>query len=237
MFLPALAAFDRDRGGVERRGDIADLLFGQGTAGFAQASGAETLTVGQGATRTALAASTASGTLGQLVQSSTYGQPLTFTATVSVLAPAAGVPGGLVTFQEAGVAIGQQPLDGTGRATLTVSSLGAGTRAVTATYPGDASFSTSTSDPSSLAIAKATAAVALVPSQATSVTGERVHRARAVEVRSLLDHLNRHGGPAGEEAQGEARVERFWSSLPAREKARALASRDAWCMPVPVESA
>ena len=59
-------------------------------------------------------------------------------------------------------------------------------------------------------------------------------RARAVEVRSLLDHLNRHGGPAGEEAQGEARVERFWSSLPAREKARALASRDAWCMPVPV---
>jgi len=59
-------------------------------------------------------------------------------------------------------------------------------------------------------------------------------RIRALEVRSLIDQLSRCAVPAIDEAQIETRIEHFWSSLPAREIARVLASSDAWCIPVPV---
>ncbi len=50
----------------------------------------------------------------------------------------------------------------------------------------------------------------------------------------MIDQLSRYGVPAIDEAQIEAHIEHFWSSLPAREKASVLASCDAWCIPVPV---
>ncbi len=59
-------------------------------------------------------------------------------------------------------------------------------------------------------------------------------RIRSLEMRPLIDQLSRCGVPAIDEAQIETRIERFWSSLPAREIARVLASGDAWCIPVPV---
>jgi PilZ domain len=64
--------------------------------------------------------------------------------------------------------------------------------------------------------------------------GHRAGRIPALEVRPLIDHLSRCGMPAIDEAQIEMLVEHFWASLPAREKASVLASRDAWCIPVPV---
>jgi hypothetical protein len=62
----------------------------------------------------------------------------------------------------------------------------------------------------------------------------RTGRIRPLDVRPLLMRLSQFGPQRDEEAEGEIRAERFWSSLPAREKARVLASGDAWCMPVPV---
>ena len=64
--------------------------------------------------------------------------------------------------------------------------------------------------------------------------GYQAGRIRALEVRHLIEELSRCGAPAIDEGQIETRIEHFWSSLPAREIARALASRDAWCIPVPV---
>jgi hypothetical protein len=60
-------------------------------------------------------------------------------------------------------------------------------------------------------------------------------RVGAGEVRDILAGLeSRSGHNPAEEARIEARVERFWSSLPAREKSRVLSGSDAWCLPVPI---
>lgn len=71
---------------------------------------------------------------------SSFGQEVTFTATVSVVTPGSGTPTGNVTF-----AIPDQP-DVTvalaaGVASFATSALPAGTHTVTATYAGDANFS------------------------------------------------------------------------------------------------
>jgi hypothetical protein len=57
----------------------------------------------------------------------------------------------------------------------------------------------------------------------------------ASEVRRCVASLEsgEHHLPV-DEAGIEARVERFWSSLPARERTRILSGPDAWCLPVPV---
>ena len=64
--------------------------------------------------------------------------------------------------------------------------------------------------------------------------GYQAGRILPLEVRSLIDDLGRCGVAAIDEAQIERRVEHFWLSLPVREIAGVLASRDAWCIPVPV---
>ncbi|MEU4684224.1 beta strand repeat-containing protein, partial [Streptomyces xinghaiensis] len=70
--------------------------------------------------------------------STVYGQPVTFTATVRSLYPPAGTPTGTVTFQIAGPGGGTftRTLDSLGRARVTLSTLGAGTHSLTATYNG-----------------------------------------------------------------------------------------------------
>ncbi len=60
-------------------------------------------------------------------------------------------------------------------------------------------------------------------------------RLGAAEVRSTLAGLEvRNGHDAAQEARTEARIERFWASLPARAVARVLAGPDAWCLPIAV---
>jgi hypothetical protein len=76
---------------------------------------------------------------------SVYGQAVTFTALVSVVAPGSGIPTGTVTFMDGSSTLGVEPVDGTGTATFTTTSLGAGTHAISAIYGGDANFSSSTS--------------------------------------------------------------------------------------------
>jgi hypothetical protein len=76
---------------------------------------------------------------------STYGQSVTFTATVRP-ATGLGVPTGTVQFRIDGVAVGGfRTLNASGIVTYTPNTLSAGTHTVTATYTGDGVFSTSTS--------------------------------------------------------------------------------------------
>jgi hypothetical protein len=74
---------------------------------------------------------------------------VTYTATVSRSTPGSGVPIGKVAFSGNGAAIrytgGSQTLNAAGVATCTISSPAPGTRAITATYMGDAQFTGSRS--------------------------------------------------------------------------------------------
>jgi Big-like domain-containing protein len=72
---------------------------------------------------------------------SNAGQSVTFTATVNSLS---GTPTGSVTFFDGPSAIGTNPLSA-GQATLTTSTLTAGTHSITARYSGDTTFAGSTS--------------------------------------------------------------------------------------------
>jgi uncharacterized repeat protein (TIGR01451 family)/CSLREA domain-containing protein len=78
---------------------------------------------------------------------STYGQPVTFTATVTAVAPGGGTPTGTVTFYDGTTVLATVALTGSGQATFTTSSLFIGTHSITATYNGDANFNASTSPP------------------------------------------------------------------------------------------
>jgi hypothetical protein len=78
------------------------------------------------------------------VNPSVFGQSVTFTATVTAVAPGAGTPSGTVTFKDGGVSIGTGTLAG-GSATLTTSSLAIGAHSITVDYAGDSSFNTSSS--------------------------------------------------------------------------------------------
>ena len=75
---------------------------------------------------------------------SVVGQPATFTATVSAVAPGTGTPTGTVSFSDGGTALASVPLSG-GTATLITSALAQGNHSITATYSGDGNFNQSVS--------------------------------------------------------------------------------------------
>lgn len=101
-------------------------------------SAAQPATVARAATATAVSSS-ASPTV--------FGEPVTLTATVAVVAPGAGQPTGTVTFAVGSTVLGTAAVGSDGRATLTTSALGVGARAITAAYLGDNRFAGSTSAP------------------------------------------------------------------------------------------
>jgi len=73
---------------------------------------------------------------------SVYGQPVTLTATVSVVAPGSGNPSGMITFKDGATVLGTVPVDSsTGeQASITTSTLSVAQHAIVATYSGDDSF-------------------------------------------------------------------------------------------------
>ncbi len=75
--------------------------------------------------------------------SAAVGQSVTFTATVTPVAPGTGTPTGTVTFLDGGSSIGTGMLSG-GVATLTTSALAAGDHTITTSYAGDTDFTGST---------------------------------------------------------------------------------------------
>jgi hypothetical protein len=96
------------------------------------ATGSKTFAISAAATTTALASSK---------NPSTFGDAVTFTATMS----AAGViPQGTVAFSEGATQLGTGTTDATGKASFNTSSLGVGSHTITATFNGGASFGGST---------------------------------------------------------------------------------------------
>ena len=73
-----------------------------------------------------------------------FGQAVTFTATVSSVPTNAGTPTGMVSFQEGGTVMWQAPLNSSRVVTFNTSSLIAGTHNIVATYASDTQFAAST---------------------------------------------------------------------------------------------
>jgi len=107
------------------------------------------------------------------------GQPITFTATVTVTAPGAGTPTGSVDFKSDGSAISgctSRPLasDGTATCDTNANTLGNGTHQITAVYNGDPGYNTSTSPALTQVIGAVGSTTALTSSANPSVTGQAV---------------------------------------------------------------
>ena len=107
-----------------------------GTTNFAGSSGDLTQVVGVAATDTALASD---------VNPSAFGQPVTFTATVT--AGGAPVTGGTVSFTDGGSALGGPvPVAADGTAEFSTSALAVGSHPIVATYSGTTNFAGSSGD-------------------------------------------------------------------------------------------
>jgi len=75
-----------------------------------------------------------------------FGQSVSFTAVVSPVPSGAGVPTGMVTFQDGTTVIGQVPLDSNGAASITRSNLNGASHTIKAIYVSDTQFAASSSD-------------------------------------------------------------------------------------------
>jgi Big-like domain-containing protein len=111
-----------------------------GDTNFAASSTSRSLVVGKASTSTVVFTSP---------NPSVTDQPVTFTATVTAVAPGAGTPTGLVTFRDGTTVLGSAslaPTVGGAQASMGLSTLSVGSHVITATYAGDANDVTSTSD-------------------------------------------------------------------------------------------
>ena len=86
-----------------------------------------------------------------------YGQSVTFTATVSPIAPASGTPAGTVTFKDGNTTLGAGTLNASGQAAFSTNRLFATTtlHSITAVYGGNTNFASSTSSALSQTVNKA----------------------------------------------------------------------------------
>ena len=109
--------------------------------------------------------------VGSSLNQSTYGQSVTYTAVVS---SNGGTPTGAVTFYDGTTSLGSGLLDGSGQATLAITTLLVGTHSITVAYGGDANFGSSTSAPLSQVVAKATTSTSLTSSPNPSTLGQSV---------------------------------------------------------------
>jgi len=100
---------------------------------------------------------------------STYGQSVTFTATISPSVP----DGETVTFYDGGTTIGTGSTSG-GVATFTTSALAVGGHSITSNYPGDSNYSASTSSTLTQTVNQVSTTTALASSLNPSVIGSSV---------------------------------------------------------------
>ena len=110
---------------------------------------------------------------------SDYGCPVTFTATVTSQPPGAGIPTGLVIFYNGTTLLGNEMLDNTGMASLTVAGnppyLNLGSNLISAVYVQDGNYSTSTATPITHAVTQGTSTtVALTSSENPSNFGDSI---------------------------------------------------------------
>jgi len=130
----------------------------------ASISAALTQVVNKANTTTALTSS---------VNPSVYGQSVTFTATVSAVAPGAGTATGTVTFKDGTTVLGTGTLSG-GVATFTTSALSVASHSITACYGSDGNFNASVSAALTQVVNKADTTTALTSSVNPSIYGQSV---------------------------------------------------------------
>jgi len=106
-----------------------------GDGNFNSSSSSLGQTVNKASTATSLSSSANPSAIGQLV---------TFTATVNVVAPAAGTPTGTVTFSDGSTTLATVALSSSGIATFNTSTLAVKSHLITAVYSGDDNFNGST---------------------------------------------------------------------------------------------
>jgi hypothetical protein len=106
---------------------------------------------------------------------SVWGQPVTLTATVSVVAPGAGNPTGTITFTDGTTVLGSAPVgpDTGEQASVTTEALGVGPHAVTASYDGDQNFIAS-SDALTQTVQRAQTSTVLTSSANPASSGQAV---------------------------------------------------------------
>jgi len=125
------------------------------------------------ATQTFTIAVVAAGTTTTVTSSnasSVFGAPVTFTASVAVVAPGVGVPSGTITFMDGTTAIGSANLVA-GASTITTSAFAVGTHSITAVYGGVSNFNGSTSSVLSQVVSRAGTATGVTSSNSPSLFG------------------------------------------------------------------
>ena len=110
---------------------------------------------------------------------STYGQPVSFTATVTPDPGSGADPSGTVSFTDNGtLSLGSVLVSttaGVTTAVLNTSTIPAGSNSISATYSGDSTFGTSsTTTPAAISVAQASTTLGVASSDNPSVTGESV---------------------------------------------------------------
>ncbi len=108
----------------------------------------------------AIAPARATIALGSSSASPVYGQAVTFVATVN---SASGTPVGTVTFADGTTLLATVPLDGSGQAALTITTLNPGSHAITATYNGGTGFLGGKSGTAAELVSQSPTAIILVP--------------------------------------------------------------------------
>ena len=140
-------------------------------------------------TGTVIAGATTTTTLTASAQTLLPGQTVTLTAKVA--STATGTATGNVTFTSGTTTLGMAALNGTGIATLAISTLASGTDTIQASYPGDTNFGPSLSN--SLAIV-----VGLVPTSTTlSTSAATVNPGVAVTFSATVAPATGTGTPTG----------------------------------------
>jgi len=146
--------------------------YGGDSNDLASTSTALTQTVSKESTTTTLTSS---------ANPAVFGQPITFTASVTAVAPGTGTPTGTVTFKQGGTTLGTGALSA-GSATFTTSTLTVGGHSITAVYGGDSSNLTSTSAALTQTVGKDATNVSLSSSVNPVVVGQSVTLTAVVAV-------------------------------------------------------
>ncbi len=122
------------------------------------------------------ASSPTTTTLTSSLNPSSYGQMVTFTASVT---SSSGTPSGTVNFYDGLTSIGSATLS-SGSAAISISSLAAGSHSITAAYQGSSTFAPSTSAALTQVVNGVTTATTLASSPNPSVSGQSVTFTAAV---------------------------------------------------------
>ncbi len=103
-----------------------------------------------------------------------YGQPVAYTATVSPVAPGGGVVAGAVTFLDGATVLATLPLNGSGTATLTTSSLSVGTHVIQASYAGGIDYAASMAGTLNVTVGPDTVQLTLTASANPAIRGRQI---------------------------------------------------------------